>query len=130
MVICIFYLSIFFSISNTHQSWDVFKTVSRKSETIYETTTNWFEVAAKSFKIFIYVFLFVCVLASAISSKASLLLMTNAIGHGDQVSNGNYNYFFITRKYIINLGHFTILYLLAIITGFQRRVCDVIDLGI
>ncbi|XP_064608019.1 chitin synthase chs-2-like isoform X3 [Liolophura sinensis] len=60
--------------------WDIFKTVSRKSETLYETSTNWFEVAAKSFKVFAYLFIFVCVLASAIASKASLLLMTHSVG--------------------------------------------------
>lgn len=69
----------------SNQSWDVFKTVSRKSETIYETTTNWFEVAAKTFKVLAYIVIFVCVLASAIASKASLLLMTHSMGNVDQV---------------------------------------------
>ena len=69
------------------QPWDVFKTVSRKSETIYEATTNWFEVAAKTLKLFFFLLLFVCVLGSAVVSKASLLLITNAIGNADLVSH-------------------------------------------
>ncbi|KAK7116523.1 hypothetical protein V1264_002190 [Littorina saxatilis] len=68
---------------NNFQPWDVFKTVSRKSETIYETATNWFEVAAKTLKLLFFLFLFLCVLCSAVVSKASLLLMTNAIGNAD-----------------------------------------------
>lgn len=67
------------------QPWDVFKTVSRKSETIYEATTNWFEVAAKTLKLFFFLLLFLLVLVSAVVSKASLLLMTNAIGNADLV---------------------------------------------
>ncbi|KAK7477688.1 hypothetical protein BaRGS_00031072 [Batillaria attramentaria] len=65
------------------QPWDVFKTVSRKSETMYEATTNWFEVAAKTLKLFFFLLLFLCVLCTAVVSKASLLLMTNAIGNAD-----------------------------------------------
>ncbi|XP_067667763.1 chitin synthase chs-2-like [Haliotis asinina] len=66
------------------QPWDVFKTVSRRSETIYETTTNWFEVAAKTLKVFAYLFIFLCVLSSALASKGSLLLMTHAIGNSSK----------------------------------------------
>eukprot|EP00106_Octopus_bimaculoides_P003471 XP_014770913.1 PREDICTED: uncharacterized protein LOC106869619 [Octopus bimaculoides] len=72
--------------TSTNQPWDVFKTVSRKNETIYESTTNWFELAAKTFKIFTFVFLFVCVMGSALASKGSLLIMTRAIGKKNQSS--------------------------------------------
>ncbi|GAB1605132.1 chitin synthase chs-2-like, partial [Argonauta hians] len=67
-----------------NQPWDVFKTVSRKNETIYESTTNWFEVAAKMFKIFTFIFLFVCVIGSALASKGSLLYMTWSIGNRNE----------------------------------------------
>ncbi|XP_050401399.1 chitin synthase chs-2 isoform X2 [Patella vulgata] len=66
------------------QPWDLFKTVSRRSETIYEASTNWFEVAAKTLKVFAYLFIFICVLTSALASKGSLLLMTHAIGNYKQ----------------------------------------------
>ncbi|XP_012941255.1 chitin synthase chs-2 [Aplysia californica] len=64
-------------------AWDVFRTVSRKGETFYESTTNWFEVAAKTVKVIAYVFIFLAVLSCAVASKASLLLMTQAIGNAD-----------------------------------------------
>ncbi|ESP01302.1 hypothetical protein LOTGIDRAFT_111741, partial [Lottia gigantea] len=66
------------------QPWDLFKTVSRRSETIYEASTNWFEVAAKTLKVFAYLCIFICVLTSALASKGSLLLMTHAIGNVKQ----------------------------------------------
>ncbi|XP_059171416.1 chitin synthase chs-2-like [Physella acuta] len=62
-------------------AWDVFRSVSKKNETFYETTTNWFEVAAKTVKVIAYIIIFIAVLATAVTSKASLLLMTQAIGN-------------------------------------------------
>ncbi|KAK0040246.1 chitin synthase chs-2, partial [Biomphalaria pfeifferi] len=64
-------------------AWDVFRTVSKRNETFYESTTNWFEVAAKTVKVIAYVIIFIAVLITAVTSKASLLLMTSAIGNAD-----------------------------------------------
>ncbi|XP_055864361.1 chitin synthase chs-2-like isoform X1 [Biomphalaria glabrata] len=64
-------------------AWDVFRTVSKRNETFYESTTNWFEVAAKTVKVVAYVIIFIAVLITAVTSKASLLLMTSAIGNAD-----------------------------------------------
>ncbi|GFO13532.1 chitin synthase [Plakobranchus ocellatus] len=64
-------------------AWDVFRSVSRKEESLYETTTNWFEVAAKTVKVLAYIFIFLAVLVCAVASKASLLLMTHAVGNAD-----------------------------------------------
>ncbi|CAG5120237.1 unnamed protein product, partial [Candidula unifasciata] len=64
-------------------AWDVFRSVSRRGETFYETTTNWFQVAAKTVKVIAYIIIFLAVLACAVVSKASLLLMTQAIGNAD-----------------------------------------------
>ncbi|CAG5126787.1 unnamed protein product, partial [Candidula unifasciata] len=54
-----------------------------RGETFYETTTNWFEVAAKTVKVIAYVIIFIAVLSSAVVSKASLLLITQAVGNAD-----------------------------------------------
>lgn len=67
-------------------AWDVFRTVSRKGETFYESTTNWFEVAAKTVKVIAYIIIFLAVLLTAVVSKASLLLMTQALGNANLVS--------------------------------------------
>ncbi|CAL1526679.1 unnamed protein product [Lymnaea stagnalis] len=68
---------------NNAVAWDVFRTVSKKNETFYESTTNWFEVAAKTVKVVAYIIIFIAVLSTAVVSKASLLLMTQAIGNAD-----------------------------------------------
>ncbi|BFY98509.1 hypothetical protein BsWGS_01548 [Bradybaena similaris] len=68
---------------NNALAWDVFRSVSRRGETFYETTTNWFQVAAKTVKVIAYIIIFIAVLACAVVSKASLLLMTQAIGNAD-----------------------------------------------
>lgn len=76
----------YFTICPSALAWDVFRSVSRKGQSLYESTTNWFEVAAKTVKVIFYVILFLFVLSMAVSSKASLLLMTQAIGNADLVS--------------------------------------------
>ncbi|XP_076444026.1 chitin synthase chs-2-like [Babylonia areolata] len=63
------------------QPWDVFKTVSRKSEALQAGSTSWLEVATKGLKLFFFLFLFLCVLGTAVLSKATLLLLTNAVGN-------------------------------------------------
>ncbi|GFR89942.1 chitin synthase [Elysia marginata] len=68
---------------NNALAWDVFRSVSRKEESLYDETTNWFEVAAKTVKVLAYIFIFLAVLVCAVASKASLLLMTHAIGNAD-----------------------------------------------
>jgi hypothetical protein len=65
--------------------WDSSRIVN--TEESYEQRVHFFHLSLQILKIATYVILSLIVLTSAIVSKGSLLLMTNAVGHVESVSS-------------------------------------------
>ena len=64
--------------------WDTARVVD--TEETYEQRVHFFHLSLQILKVVTYIVLGVVVLATAIVSKGSLLLMTNAVGHVESVN--------------------------------------------
>lgn len=65
--------------------WDTARMVD--TEETYEQRVHFFHLSLQILKVVTYIVLGVVVLFTAILSKGSLLLMTNAVGHVESVIN-------------------------------------------
>ena len=65
--------------------WDTARVID--TEETYEQRVHFFHLSLQILKVVTYIVLGLIVLASAIVSKGSFLLMTNAIGHVESVNN-------------------------------------------
>lgn len=70
--------------------WDTARIVD--TEETYEQRVHFFHLSLQILKVVTYIVLGVVVLFTAIVSKGSLLLMTNAVGHVESVRKMNCEY--------------------------------------
>ena len=65
------------------------------TEETYEKRVHFFHLSLQILKVVTYIVLGVVVLFTAILSKGSLLLMTNAVGHVESVINKLFRFYLI-----------------------------------